>query len=433
MSSTDATAILRGRGRYAGTAGRFGFAVLILYLIFEYGRPQDLVAAIGAAHPTWIVIGLMLISWIGADRFGLVKSPQATLVMLFLALLAVHVPFATNNFLAFDVTKSIALMVPFCISMVLFVNSYERLRSFLNWWTFLAFYIAINSILGVGIAGSAFLGDENEVALLMNVMLPFVFCLFVYEKRRNAKIVYLAISLLCVASIVITRSRGGLVGLIAVMAVVWLLSPRKVLALVLVAILAVGVYATADQKYWDRMATIQNTDEGTAKGRLDSWDAGWRMFKDHPLGVGPGNFPIHFPEYQLRSEHRNMWGRAAHSLWFTLLPELGVPGAVLYVLLARANFRDLRRLMTLPQDNDRHELARALAVAFLASIVGFFASGTFISVLYFPHFWYLTAMIVATRRVLDPQDPVSAAAGIEDTDRGRSRRRIGVARRGAPR
>ena len=59
-------------------------------------------------------------------------------------------------------------------------------------------------------------------------------------------------ALLCVASIVITRSRGGLVGLIAVLSTIWLMSPRKVVSLVLVAVLAAGVYAVADQKYWDR-------------------------------------------------------------------------------------------------------------------------------------------------------------------------------------
>lgn len=382
-------------------AGRFGFALVIIYLVLEYLRPQDTISAFGAIRPNWIVIALMLLAWRRTHKsLRSVASPQMSLMLLLVLLLALWVPFATNNYLAYGTLEGFLLLLPFCASCVLFVDTPERLRSFLKWWSFLALCIAAKAISGHGVAGSGFLGDENDVALLVNVMLPFVLCLFAFESKRPLKLLYLGISLLCVAAVVATRSRGGLVGLVAVFSVIWLLSPRKMLTLILVCILGFGVYLTADQQYWARMRTMEATDEGTAKGRLDSWQAGWAMFKDHPLGVGPGNFPIHFPEYQPESMQHNMWGRAAHSLWFTLLPELGIPGAVLYLLLARANLVSLWRLRSLPGDPEMRRLARLLSIAFLASIAGFFTSGSFLSVLFYPHYWYLSAMIVATSRVL---------------------------------
>ncbi len=33
--------------------------------------------------------------------------------------------------------------------------------------------------------------------------------------------------------------------------------------------------------------------------------------------------------------HRHMWGRVAHSLYFTLLPELGILGVIVFVYLLR--------------------------------------------------------------------------------------------------
>ena len=95
------------------------------------------------------------------------------------------------------------------------------------------------------------------------------------------------------------------------------------------------------------------------------------------------------------------------SLWFTLLAELGIPGVMLYLSLLAANVRDIRYLRDLkkrPGDEDVHRLAYFLSLAFIASLAGYFAAGTFLSVLYYPHYWYLTAMLVATRKIIEGMD-----------------------------
>ena len=383
----------------------FGFVLVIIYLVLEYGRPQDQFSVIGALKPTLILVLLMFVAWLKHGNFRTVASPQTSFIMLILLLLALHVPFSTNSFWAYKQTEEFLLLLPFCISVVLFVDRFKRLRAFIKWWSVLALYIAINGILGRGIAGSSFLGDENDFSLLMNVMFPFALCLFVYERKMIVKLAYLTTGLLCVVSIVVSNSRGGFVGLVAVLAVIWLAIPRKILSLVLVGVLAVGAYVSADQKYWDRISTIEKTDEGTAKQRIDSWRAGWEMFKDNPLGVGPANFPIRFEQYQGDAFPRGMWGRAAHSLWFTLLPELGIPGVLLYLSLLGLNLRDLWYLRRLPKENDTFRFASSMSLACIASLAGYFASATFLSVLYYPHYWYLTAMIVATRKIVDHAHP----------------------------
>lgn len=390
------------------TSTSLGFFFVILFLVLEYGRPQDHLSAIGAIRPTLILTFILVIAWFRSGKFHLAASPQIFHMVLMLFLLAVHVPFSTNNFYAYTVTLGFLLLFPLSISIVLFVNTLETLHAFMKWWNWLAIYVAINGILGHGIAGSSFLSDENDFSLLMNIMIPFALCLFVYERKRTMKLFYLTSSLLCVVSIVMSGSRGGFLGLMAVLGVIWLASPRKILSLIMVAILVLGIYVSADQKYWNRIGTIEDTDEGTAKQRIDSWQAGWDMFKDNPLGVGPGNFPVRFPEYQPDSFSRGMWGRQAHSLWFTLLPELGIPGMLIYLSLLRLNLRDLWYLRRLYPKSEKQRFSYFLSVAFIASLTGYFVSGTFLSVLYYPHYWYLTAMIVATRKIVDNPDPSSS-------------------------
>src|SRR5713101_3704672 len=234
----------------------FGFVLVILYLVFEYGRPQDKLSVVGALHPGWYLTALIVIAWLTSGKLRTAASPQTLHMVLMLFLLALHVPFARNNFFAYTVTVGFLLLLPLSISIILFVDRFERLRTFMKWWTFLTIYVAVNGILGRGIAGSSFLEDENDVSLLMNVMLPISLCLFLYERKGPRKLMYLAASLLCVVSVVASSSRGGLVGLIAGLAVIWLASPRKILSLALVGDLALGVTIAADQKNWDRMSTI---------------------------------------------------------------------------------------------------------------------------------------------------------------------------------
>jgi len=428
--------VSEGEDRQEVKPSRFGFALVLVFLVFEYSRPQDVVPAIGALRPTWLLLPLMFIAWAQSPNFRKVANPQLALMLLMAALLAVYIPLAVNHHEAFEQTEDYLLIIlPFCVSVILFVDTRERVLSLMRWWVLLALYIAVRAILGHGIAGSNFLGDPNDVSLLLNMMLPFALCMLVYERRGSWRVIYLGISLMCLAGVVATGSRGGFVGLIAMLAFLWLISPRKLAILLALCILAVGAYNFAPQSYWKRMSTIQTTDlsahgrtddpdEGSAEERLKSWRAAWEMFKDHPLGVGPGNFPIRFPEYQgkMFGEH-GMWGRQAHSLWLTLLSELGIPGTVLYALLLRANWRSLRRLNRVPTGEGQDRLAYLLSVAFMASLAGFFASATFLSVLFYVHYWYLSAMIVAAERTLasalpapgEPvrSDPVTALPGVQ--------------------
>jgi O-antigen ligase len=238
------------------------------------------------------------------------------------------------------------------------------------------------------------------VALLLDMLLPLAWFMFAYERTRARKALYLAVTLLCIVGTVLTTSRGGFVGLLAVLGVLWLLNRRKILSLVLAGLLSFSAYELAPSSYWSHISTIQETGEGTAKGRLDSWMSAWRMFEDNPLGVGGGQFAIRFPEYQgdAFGEH-NMWGREAHSLWFTLLAELGIPGVILFGAHIRANWKALRHLRKLPPVDGR-PLPELLSTAFFASFAGFFAAASFLSELYYPHYWFMSALLVATDRAL---------------------------------
>lgn len=378
------------------------FFLTVVFLVIEYGRPMDIIPGVGSIRPAMIVSVLLALSWILRGNIAQAKSKQTLMVAFFILLLAAYIPFARNNRYAYNQTIAMLLYMPFFLSAIIYINSFERLKRFFNIWMLLMIYLSIKGILGKGIGGSSFLSDQNDFSLLMNMMMPFGFFLFMYEKEFKKKILYLASSLLAVVSVVASSSRGGFVGLLVVLLIIWLFSPKKILSLVFVGLLSITVYYSADQKYWDEMSTIQNTEDNTAKERLDSWTAGWDMFKDNPLGVGGMNFIVRFPEYQPETMTRGMYGRAAHSLWFTLLPELGIFGVLIYALLLFYNLRNINWLRKFNKEkDDDFRYAYYLSLAFIVSFAGYFASGTFLSVLYYPHYFYITAMIVVTRKLVE--------------------------------
>lgn len=201
--------------------------------------------------------------------------------------------------------------------------------------------------------------------------------------------------ILTIVAVVLTKSRGGFVGLCAMGAVYWWFNKKKIALMISVFLIAVIMLLVGGESYKQDMRTITETQVNTAKVRLLSWEAGWRMFLDNPLGVGGNNFPILFPKYQPSEMTRNMWGRVAHSLWFTLIPETGVFGILIYFLLIRMNFKDLTYLSRLEDDG----FFSSLTIALFASFAGFFGAATFISVLYYPYFWYLTIVVMSAREI----------------------------------
>lgn len=375
------------------------FKLTILCLIVDYARPQDILP-IGFMKPGMLAVLVLAYFVITKNGILLGMSKQTKMIWCFVILLGAYVPFALNNHHAFFTTQSMLFYMPLILSTIICVNSVKRLRKIISVYTALMIYIAIYAILHGGRGSGNYFLDENDMALFMNIWIPFCFFLFLSERGMAKRIFYGAGMLIGLATVVVSFSRGGFLGLLCMAAVLWLFSPKKIISLFLICLLGIGVYIYSGEKYLAEMSTVTDTKEATANDRMLSWEAAWDMFLEHPLGVGGNNFPVHFQEFQSDEFSRGMWGRQAHSLWFTLIPELGIFGIMIYFTLIYYNLKDIFFLKKIKVGNDPDlRYLHSLSLAFIASLAGFFASATFISVLYYAHYWYLTALIVATVRI----------------------------------
>jgi len=141
------------------------------------------------------------------------------------------------------------------------------------------------------------------------------------------------------------------------------------------------------------------------------WKVGWAVFKDNlVIGIGQGNFPYRFSEYEKASgfrqglHGRSMAGIVAHSVYFTLMPELGLIGTFMFLGMLYYLFRNLawirRTALKTAEGTQKINTIMYLTYGMGGSLLGFLVSGIFISILYYPNFWLLTAFIVALKRAI---------------------------------
>jgi probable O-glycosylation ligase (exosortase A-associated) len=373
----------------------------MLYLIIDYARLQDVIPFLGLIEPGLIIIIILTLFSIFKGDILTADTKQTRLIALFILLLMFYVPFVRNNFFAWNTVKMMLLYTPFILSVIFCVGSIDRLKTIIFVMTCIMLYLAVYSLGHGGKGSGGYFSDENDLSLFIDMWLPFCYYLFLVEKDRLKKAVYICGFIIGIISVVVSFSRGGFIGLIAMFVVLWYFNPRKVLTLTVITVCACSIYFFGGQAYRERITTVTDMNEGTADERILSWETAWDMFLDNPLGVGGNNFQVRFPEYQGHRFKKGMWGRVAHSLWFTLIPETGIFGIIIYLMLLYYNIKDIfkiRRLNSL-RDNPDAQYLYNLSLAMLASLAGFFAAASFISVLYYPHYWYMTAIIVATMNI----------------------------------
>lgn len=399
---------------------RWQWLLLLTVVVFEYIRPMDgYLKFMAPLRLSGIATFTMLFVFLRANKDYLRQETMHKLVIAFWAVVTITITFAPNNRAAFNTSLAmfwVATAFIFPLSVIL--CSKERVFKFFFFWlavqTLLAIIVTLNGGHGLG----SYVWDENDVALVINMSIPYAVFLALFPgiTRKQKILIYSSIAFMLVA-VGISASRGGIVGLAALLVILPLLSKRPVrntLSIVSVTVIAIVLLLKfLPSAYVTDVENINNPKDSTRDERLWSWSIGWVMYLENPvLGVGASNYPWTNHLYATKSpmyrpSRKILGGRAAHSLYFTLLPELGTAGAIVFFALLKAMYnryrsvRDYCKSQTSPSDDARK--FELLFKAMLASCVAFLVSGAFISVLYYPPFWHLVGMVAATYRVASTQ------------------------------
>ncbi len=396
-------------GRRAGSAPAFAFWMLIGFLFLEYVRPSFVEG---------LKIQLMIVFAFPVLWLGLSTRPWTTILSaqaMLLAWSAKGVVYATNTYTVYMTTRALFGNVSIALALTWVCSNMRCFRRVIWFWVAIMVFQAIWSLGHGGHGFGSFMGDENDLALACVTAVTFTF-LGLERLRGRARWLCGAGLLLLIAGIVGSLSRGGFVGLVVVVTYCVFVSRKKLRTLAVIGATAALLPLLAPASYIEEIRSISETSSGTAKTRRFLWSAGFNMWQEYPvLGLGAGNASHRVGEFQPtdtegRDYQERSWSfKALHSFYFTALAEHGTPGVLLIGFIAWAQFRTLRSVRRKVRTARQvpHWLRRdteIFALGLNGALLGFLTAGIFVSVLYYPFFWHLTALAgaldLAVRREL---------------------------------
>jgi probable O-glycosylation ligase (exosortase A-associated) len=318
-----------------------------------------------------------------------------------------------------ELFSNVAKTVLFCLLMPMLVTSRYRMHALVVMVVLaISFHGALDGLKFIASGGAhnargiAKFGDNNHFALVLLMVLPLIYYLFVHSARLAAKIGFGLVLPLISFAVVATASRGALIGLVVIVAWILLKSRNRMIGLVLVAISAAVVVQLAPVSWSERMETIKSADQDDSfMGRVEAWKVSsaiavanpvlgggfravqsgevWTKFRDQPGLLGFLDIPTN-----------SVRGLAAHSIWFEVMGDTGFLGFLLFVALFVNGFFTRRDIQKSVRVRGREDLQWAIYLSDMlwASLLAYLVSGSLLSAAYFELPYILLMMLEVVKQ-----------------------------------
>jgi O-antigen ligase len=331
---------------------QIGFAAMVMFAYLE------VLSVLGGVSLAKVAGALIVVAWLAAasgsgraERNFFVERPGLTyLVLAFLGWSAISVAWSESTGTALTTVMRFSLnafLLPIAFTAVRDRRAAMRIFAAIVIGASIA---AVSAILSPpppesAISGRAAgtVGDPNELAAALIVGMTMA-AAFAVNKHISAPLRALSAgsAVLCLTGILLSLSRGGLLGTAAALLLAIVVGGRwrgRVIAICGgLVVLAFSYFAfvaslPAQQRVLDVSA-------GGGTGRLDLWTVGLRMIEAHPFrGIGIGQFPISSVHYLLRPGLIQSGAfilstpKVAHNTYLNVTAELGLVGGVMFVAL----------------------------------------------------------------------------------------------------
>jgi O-antigen ligase len=391
---------------------QFAYRTLLVFSIIYFARPEDFVPGLQVIHLARITAGIAIIALI----FGL-GSRSATrrfplelrlmTALLFWECLAAAFGWWRGGALDVIINRcSKTVIVALLVSLV--TNTVARLRKLMFIQAAAVATMTLVSILMYrggrmgGVLGGVF---DNPNDLAINISLNFPLCLMFLLRTRSVwkKLLWAVGMLAMLRGLMLTFSRTGFLALgVALLFCIVEFGIRQkrfyLIGITIVFLLAAVFLKPAG--YNQRIGSIFGLNEGDSsqEERKQLLNTSLQITAHHPLlGIGPGNF-----ESFTRSWH------VTHNTYTELTSECGIPALIMFLLILRSAFKNLKKVRKQPFFASDPEV-RLIAGGLWASLPGYMVGAFFASTAYllYPYFLvsYTTALHNIGSLVPDPSLP----------------------------
>lgn len=351
-------------------------------------------------------------------RVRLIKGPTWNLVLALTVIMAIGVPFSL--WVGHSFSFVLKGMLPNVLFLLLVATSVRTIRD-VEWFALVNLYGALVyttvvslffRVGGDGRLGGLIFYDANDFALVMVCTIPFAVYFLGKGQKRSRRIAALLTMTMILTAMVKSGSRGGFIGLIAVMLYV-LLRYRAIPSKVRLAVTIAGIalfLGFASDKYWTSMGTILHPQSDynykDDVGRVEVWKRGVGYMVHNPIvGVGVAAYPIAEGgsdlALSLAAQGRGFKWSVAHNSFLETGAELGFPGALVFIAMLVVTGYGLTKLS--PRGKWARWISRremALAQMLIGALVGFSVAGFFVSAEYFAYLYFILGLAVGLTKIV---------------------------------
>ncbi len=340
------------------TGAYFAFLAFIFVI---YSMLPVLVPATDALAPGKVVIALAALglAWsciLGGRHFRVGNVAGGPLFYAFFAIVILSPLWSVWPKLSLDTAgESVKFIAGFIVALNV-LDTRKRIRTAIAVMVLCSLFPAIGALLnyvrgvnlveGTRAAWIGSYGNPNYVAYFMVVSTPLALALRETAPRHSLqRWMWLAIVGIMAVAVFATGSRGGFLGLAAVVAL-WfargLVKGRIAIGVFCALLAAVFLTPTSPLSREDTHENLSGQVDASAQGRIDAFRVAVNMVEANPIvGVGAGAFVVAYDKYAPGDAGP---ARAAHNSFALVAAELGLPALILFCCAIAAAFLALGRV-----------------------------------------------------------------------------------------
>jgi len=393
-----------------------GLLIVSIHIFFDLGAFQQLIDFV---VPLRIPYYISICSLVYAlylcfcGRYNPFQSKLSSSYTLLITFIFIYAFFTSKNIESRN--NALKLLITYYANYVILVCSVKnifQLSLLIDTFLLAILHSSYHAIKQGGLIWSSkWLGDENEISVLVVCAIPFAFHMFLLYKNPIRKFIYGFAMAAFITTIIRANSRGGALAFFAAGLFCFTFIEKKLRAIVILSVISLCIFVYAPQKWFTEVKSIgDGTQESTAFDRTYGWKLATLMFQDYPiLGVGMFNYPEVYVPYNLRyrvvaDRHPNRdpnIKRVAHSTQIEWIAETGLFGTSLILLVLWSLFSNWKLINYSDNGNEEHNLfLKAHNHATIIALMGFGVGAFFVSILIWPFFWILLPLSEIARNLL---------------------------------
>jgi O-antigen ligase len=398
----------------AQLGGRIAFGALIVFTSILILSPQAWFPAFRSLRIALLAAAVAIVAHlldkVVLRRVGAQTHGEVVIAFCLAAWAVLTVP------LSYWPGGSVAVLTDLFLKAIVFfwliggvVTTRARLQTFLRLLVICSIPLAVTAVRNyqsgvfveasiriAGYDGSGLTANPNDMALMLNLMIPLAAALLAIERGVAWRLVAAAALLLSATAVVLTFSRAGFITLAGtgIVGLVALVKRRPLMALFATLALAASSLLVP-QGYVERLSTITNIESdptGSAQSRWSDLTVAADLVVRNPVtGVGLGQNVL-----ALNQERGATW-REVHNVYLQYAVDLGVPGLALFLWLFVALFRSAGRIRRHARSDMAFRDIGIAAAGVQVAFVAFAIAAMFHPVAYQFYFFFIAGLALAVK------------------------------------